>query len=168
MAPKKSPPKAVKTPALPLRFTVSGLARAWGYSVPQISAWKADGLTFEEDGKVGLAEATRWLRQHERREKMRSDGTDAGKRRSEAEASLMELKLAKELGEVVLASEVYAANEDEALRVRGIVALLPSSYAPTIATRLSCNLRDASAVLREIAEDLSAQIASDDEEEEAA
>jgi hypothetical protein len=150
----------------PHTFTVTGLARAWGLSQAQLSQWKMAGMPFGADGRIGLDEATRWIRQHERRERMRSDGSDAGKRRADAEAALMELKLARELGEVVLAAEVYEADEEEAARVRGIVQNLASMFAPMVATRLSCSMREASAVLRTIAEDLAAQIAADDDETE--
>jgi hypothetical protein len=165
----KAAKNPVKVSASALSYTVSGLAKAWELSQSQVSQWKQAGMPFGADGRIALAAATHWLRGHERRERKRVDGSDAISRRAEADAELMELRLARELGDVVLASEVYAKAEQEATRVRAIVAQLASTYAPLVATRLACGLRDASAALREVADQLAAQLAaSDDDEQEAA
>lgn len=136
--------------------------------MPQISLWKSTGMPFGENGRIPLDVATRWLRQWERREKMKASGTDAGQRVREAEAELMELRLARELGEVVLASEARAAAAAEITRVRTTIQQMASTCAQIIAVECGCDVRTAARGLRKSSDVVLAQLANGDAEEEAA
>jgi phage terminase Nu1 subunit (DNA packaging protein) len=148
-------------------YTVTVLARALGVTHPQVSAWKAAGMPFKS-GRITLAAAVHWLRNDARRERPRVGAGEANERRAAAEAELAELKLARERGDVVPAADVYAQAEEEATRVRSALTQMASQHAPMVASRLGCGLREASAVLRELADAVSAGLSTDDVEEEAA
>lgn len=146
----------------PVTFGVNSLAQAIGVTQQQVSQWKAAGMPFGRTGRILLKDAVRWLRDHERRERPRIGASEANERRAAAEAELAELKLARERGDVVLAAEALAKMEDENARVAGILAQLASEYAPLVASRTGCGLRDASAVLREIGDGLRRRLAAGD------
>lgn len=154
----------------PARYHVSGLALAVGIDQAQVSRWKAAGMPFKADGKIDLPTAVRWIREHERRDRPQMSVTDAAQRKLAAEAELAELKVARERGDVVLASDVRAAAEDEAARVAGVLSQLPSEFAPLLAARLGVTVRAASAVLREVSDGVRSRLAGQDVEsnEEAA
>jgi phage terminase Nu1 subunit (DNA packaging protein) len=88
------------------------------------------------------------------------------------EADLAELKVARERREVAPMSEWRAAADDEAARVGGVIGQMPSEFASVLAARLGVSVRQASAVLREIADGVRARLAAgdvdDQSEEEAA
>lgn len=150
-------------------YTVTTLAQALDVTQPQVSQWKAAGLPFGKNGKVTLAAAVRWLRERERRDRPgRIDASKVGERTREIELELAEIKLARELGSVVPTEEVAAAAEEEATRVRSALTQMASTHAPLVAARLGCGLREASALLREIADAVSATLANEDAAEEAA
>lgn len=151
----------------PPTYTVTALATALGVAQPQVSEWKRNGMPFKA-GRIGLADAVAWLRTWERRERKRMSGGEAVERRAAAEAELAELKLARERGDVVPAAEVLAAAEDEATRVAGVLSQIPSEFAPVVAARLGVTLRQASAVLREVADGARARLAAQDEDGEQA
>lgn len=154
---------ALKQPS----YTVSTLALALGVSGSQISQWKAAGMPFPKSGKITMAAAVLWLRNHAMRERPKVGASEANERRAAAEAELAELKLARERGDVVPASDVYAQAEEEATRVRSALTQMASAHAPMVAARLGCGLREASAVLRELADAVSSGLATDDTEEAA-
>ena len=149
-------------------YTVSALALALDVTQPQVSQWKAAGMPFGKNGRISMSDAVRWLRERERRERPKIGASEANERRAAAEAELAELKLAKERGDVTPTSEVYAAAEEEATRVRSALTQMASSHAPMVAARLGCGLREASAVLRELADAVSASLSNDEVEGEAA
>jgi hypothetical protein len=88
----------------------------------------------------------RRIREHERRERPKVARTECDDRRAEIDVQLAELRLARELGSALDAGEVRAAAE-EAVRVRGVVTALATEFAPLIAERCRCSLREASAAL---------------------
>jgi phage terminase Nu1 subunit (DNA packaging protein) len=151
-------------------YGVNALARELGVTQQQVSQWKAAGMPFGRSGKIKMAAAVRWLREYERRARPTMSGGEAAMRRMIAEAELMELKLANARAEVVPAAEALAAAEDEATRVAGVLSQMPTEYAPLLASRLKCTLRQASAVLREVSDGVRARLAAPDNqaEEEAA
>jgi terminase small subunit / prophage DNA-packing protein len=149
--------------AKPPAYTVTTLARALGVSHPQVSQWKGEGMPFTPAGRITIPAAVRWLRERERRERPRLGASESNDRRAAAEAQLAELRLAKELGEVVMASDVLARDEDEVMRVRAIV-LSMTTHAPLLATRCGCTLREASAALRDLAEVVLSELAKPDDE----
>jgi hypothetical protein len=63
---------------------------------------------------------------------------------------------------------VYAAAEEEVLRYRTAVQQMASSEAPLVASRLNCSHREASAVLRDVADRVLSGLAGDDVVEEEA
>jgi phage terminase Nu1 subunit (DNA packaging protein) len=151
------------------RYNVSELARALGVAQPQVSQWKAAGMPFK-NGRTTLAAAVRWLREHERRQRPRIGAGEAQERRAAAEAELAELRLARERADLILAADAQSAAEDEAVRVGGVVSQIPTEFAPLLAQRLGVTLRQASAVLREVADGVRVRLAAPDldREEEAA
>lgn len=151
-------------------YGVNALAREIGVTQQQVSQWKATGMPFGRSGKISMAAAVRWLRDHERRARSSMSGGEAAMRRAIAEAELMELKLARERAEVVPAVQVLAAAEDEATRVAGVLSQMPTEFAPVLAARLKVTLREASAVLREVSDGVRSRLAAQDNqaEEEAA
>jgi hypothetical protein len=149
-------------------YTVSGLALALDVTQPQVSQWKAAGMPFGRTGRIAMSAAVAWLRERERRARPKVGASEANERRAAAEAEMAELKLARELSEVVPAADVLARAEDEAVRVRAALTQMASTHAPMVAARLGCGLREASALLREIADAVSASLANEDAEEEAA
>lgn len=153
----------------PPSFNVSGLAVALGYDQALVSRWKAQGMPFKS-GKITLAAAVHWLRDRDRAERPKASRSEADDRRAVAEAELAELKLARERADVVPAVAVQAAAEDEAARVAGVLSQMPSEFAPVVAARLGCGLREASAVLRVVSDGVRARLAAPDAEsvEEAA
>jgi phage terminase Nu1 subunit (DNA packaging protein) len=149
-------------------YTVGQLAAALDVTSQQVSQWKAAGMPFSKAGKITMAAAVRWLRERAARDRGRVDANKVGERTREIEMELAELKLARELGTVVPAGEVQAAAEEEAVRVRGLLTQMASQHAPMVATECACDIRTASRVLRRLADAVSAQLASDEPEEEAA
>jgi phage terminase Nu1 subunit (DNA packaging protein) len=153
-------------PQKELTYTVSTLARLVREDQAQVSRWKAEGMPFDRNGRITAAAAWAWIRTHERRERKRLSRSEADERRAAAEAELAELKLARERADVVPAAAVLAAAEDEAARVRGVLTQLHTEFAPLVAARLTCGLRDASAVLREISDGVCARLAAQDDTEQ--
>jgi hypothetical protein len=154
-------------PALtPPSYNVSALAVVVGADQAQVSRWKLAGMPFAKNGKIRLDRAWAWIREYERRDRPKMGASEANERRAAAEAELAELKLARERGDVVPASAVLAAAEDEAARVKGVVTQLASEFAPMLAARLGCGLRDASAVLREVSDGVSRRLAAQDDNEQ--
>jgi phage terminase Nu1 subunit (DNA packaging protein) len=146
----------------PLSYNVSGLAHAIGVDQAQVSRWKLAGLPFGKNGKVSLARAVAWIREHERRERPKTGRKEVDDRLAEVQLEREELKLARERAEVAPASDVLAAAEEEASRVRGVLTQLHTEFSPLVAARLSCGLREASAVLREISDGVCARLAAQD------
>jgi phage terminase Nu1 subunit (DNA packaging protein) len=149
-------------------YTAAQLAQMLDVTQPQVSQWKAAGMPFGKNGRVSMAAAVRWLRERASQTRTKIGASEANERRAAAEAQLAEVKLARELGEVVPAADVLAAAEDEAARVRAALTQMASTHAPMVAARLGCGLREASALLREIADAVSASLANEEQEEEAA
>jgi phage terminase Nu1 subunit (DNA packaging protein) len=147
---------------------VTTLSQALDVSQPQVSQWKAAGMPFNKAGRIRLSDAVRWLRERASRNRPKLGASEANERRAAAEAELAELKLARERGDVVPAADVYAQAEEEATRVRSALTQMASQHAPMVAARLGCGLREASAVLRELADAVSAGLSTEDVEEEAA
>lgn len=125
-------------------------------------------MPFTKAGRITMAAAVRWLRERAARDRPRVDASKVGERVREVELELAELKLARELGSVVPVEEARKAAEEEATRVRSALTQMASAHAPMVAARLGCGLREASAVLRELADAVSAALSTDDVEEEAA
>ena len=146
----------------PVTYGVNSLAQALGVTSQQVSQWKAAGMPFGKTGRILLKDAVRWLREHERRSRPKIGASEANERRAAAEAELAELKLARERGDVVPAAEVQAAAEDEAARVAGVLSQMASEFAPMVAARLGCTLRQASAVLREVSDGVRSRLAAPD------
>ena len=142
--------------------TPTELAAALDVSKPQVSAWRTAGMPFTKAGRIRLSEAVRWLRDRAAKDRPKIGASEANERRAAAEAELAELKVAKERGDVVPAAEVYAAAEEEVLRYRTAVQQMASSEAPLVAARLNCSHREASAVLREVADRVLSGLSDDD------
>lgn len=160
------PPKASSKAPRANEFNVSGLAVALGVDQALVSRWKLTGMPFGANGKITLARAWAWMREHERRERPAVKRTDADDRKALADAELAELKLARERADVVPAVAVQAAAEDEAARVAGVLSQVPSEFAPLVAAELGCGLRQASAVLRRVSDGVRARLAAQDTESE--
>ena len=154
----------MKTPL----YTVGQLATALDVTQPQVSQWKAAGMPFTKAGKITMAVAVRWLRERAARDRGRVDASKVGERTREVELELAELRLARELGYVVPVEEVQASAEEEILRFRTAVQQMASSEAPYVAARLNCSHREASAVLREVADRVLSGLAGDEQVEEEA
>jgi phage terminase Nu1 subunit (DNA packaging protein) len=152
----------------PPLYTVTTLAHALDLSQPQVSQWKALGMPFSKSGKISMADAVRWLRDRAAKDRPKIGASEANERRAAAEAQLAELKLALEMGEVTPTGDVRAMAEEEILRFRTAVQQMASSEAPYVAARLNCSHREASAVLREVADRVLSGLAGDDVAEEEA
>ena len=146
--------------------TPTELAAALDVSKPQVSAWKTAGMPFTKAGRIRLSEAVRWLRDRAAKDRPKIGASEANERRAAAEAQLAELKLALEMGEVTPTADVRGAAEEEVLRFRTAVQQMASSEAPLVAARLNCSHREASAVLREVADRVLSSLASEDAVEE--
>ena len=152
----------------PPLYTVTTLSQALDVSQPQVSAWRTAGMPFTKAGRITMAVAVRWLRDRAAKDRPKIGASEANERRAAAEAQLAELKLALEMGEVTPAADVRGAAEEEVLRFRTAVQQMASSEAPLVAARLNCSHREASAVLREVADRVLSGLASDDSVEEEA
>ena len=148
--------------------TPTELAAALDVSKPQVSAWKTAGMPFTKAGRIRLSEAVRWLRDRAAKDRPKIGASEANERRAAAEAQLAEAKLAQVLADLVPASEMRASAEEEILRFRTAVQQMASSEAPYVAARLNCSHREASAVLREVADRVLSGLAGDDVAEEEA
>lgn len=140
------------------------LAALLGVDPTEVTKWKSQGCPHTPDGRWVVSEVVRWLRAREKSaERMRAD--EADERRKAAEAQLAELKLARERGEVVPVPDVQRQAEDEAGRVRGVIATIPTEDAPSLAAALGCSMREASAWLRGQSDRILMRLATAEEEE---
>jgi phage terminase Nu1 subunit (DNA packaging protein) len=146
-------------------YTVTTLSQALDVSQPQVSAWRTAGMPFNKAGRITMAVAVRWLRDRAAKDRPKIGASEANERRAAAEAQLAELKLALEMGEVTPTGDVRAMAEEEILRFRTAVQQMASSEAPLVAARLNCSHREASAVLREVADRVLSGLAGDDQVE---
>jgi hypothetical protein len=113
------------------------------YAWPQFPRWREEQLLSDRGRtRMGLSEAE--------------------ERKAGADAALAELRLERERGAVVPASEVRAAAEEEAIRVQTIVLQLPTDQAAKLAERLGCTVRDAMVALRDVADALARRLAEPD------
>jgi phage terminase Nu1 subunit (DNA packaging protein) len=146
-------------------YTVTTLAAALELSQPQVSQWKSLGMPFSKAGRISMADAVGWLRDRASKDRPRIGVSESQERKAAADAETAELNLAKLKGTLVAASDMRREVEDEALRVRAIVRQMAPNYAPLLAARLSCGLREAFAVLQEVGDEVSRQMARRDAED---
>lgn len=162
-------PKSARKPAQsddsgPPEYSVSTLARALDVDQAQVSRWKAAGMRFDARGRVSLAAAVAWLREHERRERPQKSGKEITDRLAQIDLERAELRLLRERDAVVLRADVEQAAEEEALRVAAIVGGLATLAVPLLVAQTGCTRATAALTARAIADGLRDRLASEDEE----
>jgi hypothetical protein len=123
--------------------TAAALARTLGLSDSRITGLKAEGLPYEETPhghRFNLPESVRWYTAH-----IRAAGRPvatptevspldaARQRKAEAEARMIELRLAKELGQVVAIDDAVTVFAEHIAAARSQLLAMPSRLAPVLA-----------------------------------
>jgi terminase small subunit / prophage DNA-packing protein len=150
---------------------VETIARVLGISARRVQQLVKEGMPQISRGRYPLIGCVQWyIKYWQDRAEARASDTlsfDAVRtRKVAAEAELAEIDLARARGIVVPAPQVAAAAEEEVLRFRTAVQQMSSSEAPLVAQRLNCSHREASKVLREVADRVLSGLAADETVEE--
>lgn len=150
--------------------TKAAFARRLGVSDRRVSALVADGLPVTETGKVKVADAMKWVQERQNPVRSAAGRLTGGlkhgdddedddvppptgaaprevidywaekARKERAAASLTELKLATQKGELLPADEVRSTVFALAKAERDAWTAWPSRVAPVLAARLGCDL----------------------------